>query len=154
VSNLRIAPLEERHIARVVEIEKASQSCPWSEQSFRNELSQDHGIFIIGELGTDLIGFAGEWILIDEAHIITVAIAENFRRQGFAEKLIKELLLRALSKGATCATLEVRASNKPAIELYEKMGFAATGKRKNYYPDNKEDAVIMWLYNLQTWDTP
>ncbi|MFM9873624.1 MAG: ribosomal protein S18-alanine N-acetyltransferase [Fimbriimonadaceae bacterium] len=152
MASLRIAPLEERHIARVVEIEKASQSCPWSEQSFRNELSQDHGIFIIGELGTDLIGFAGEWIMIDEAHIITVAIAESYRRQGYAEKLITELLLRAVSKGATCATLEVRASNQAAIELYEKMGFASTGKRKNYYPDNKEDAVIMWLYNLQTWE--
>jgi len=154
VASLRIAPLEERHIPRVVEIEKASQSCPWSEQSFRNELSQDHGIFIIGELGTEIIGFAGEWILIDEAHIITVAIAESHRRQGHAEKLITELLLRAASQGATCATLEVRASNQPAIELYEKMGFAATGKRKNYYPDNKEDAVIMWLYNLQTWEQP
>lgn len=154
MASLRIAPLEERHISRVVEIEKASQSCPWSEQSFRNELSQDHGIFIIGELGTELIGFAGEWIMIDEAHIITVAIAETHRRQGYAEKLIKELLLRASSQGATCATLEVRASNQAAIELYEKMGFAATGKRKNYYPDNKEDAVIMWLYNLQSWEGP
>lgn len=154
MANLRISPLEERHIKTVTAIEKASQSCPWSEQSFRNELNQDHGIFIVGELGTDIIGFAGEWIVVDEAHIITVAIADEYRRQGYAEKLITELLLRAVSQGATCATLEVRAGNSAAIALYEKLGFVDTGRRKNYYPDNKEDAVIMWLYELQTWEAP
>lgn len=154
MANLRISPLEERHIKTVTEIEKASQTCPWSEESFRNELQQDHGIFIVGELGTDLIGFAGEWIIVDEAHIITVAVADEHRRKGYAQKLITELLLRAASQGATCSTLEVRASNEAAIALYEKFGFNATGRRKNYYPDNKEDAVIMWLYELQQWEPP
>ncbi|MBA4292794.1 ribosomal-protein-alanine N-acetyltransferase [bacterium] len=151
---LRISSLEERHLTEVVTIENAAQTCPWSEQSFRNELAQDHGIFIVGELGQELIGFAGQWIMIDEAHIITVAIKDSYRRQGHAETLINELLLRAKDQGATCATLEVRAGNAPAIALYEKLGFQTTGKRKNYYPDNKEDALIMWLYDLKSWTPP
>lgn len=152
MANLRISPLEERHIQAVVTIEKASQSCPWSEQSFRNELAHDHGIFIVGELGTEVVGFAGQWLIVDEAHIITVAIAESHRRQGFAKKLVVELLLRAKGLGASCSTLEVRAGNTAAIALYEKLGFADCGRRRNYYPDNKEDAVIMWLYGLQEWE--
>lgn len=152
MANLRISPLEERHIAAVVAIEKASQSCPWSETSFRNEIAHERGVFIVGELGSEVVGFAGQWLIVDEAHIITVAVAEPHRRQGFAEKLIVELLLTAKAKGASCATLEVRASNAAAQALYEKLGFADCGRRRNYYPDNKEDAVIMWLYGLQEWD--
>lgn len=154
MASVRISSLEERHLKDVVAIENESQSCPWSEQSFRNELVQDHGIFIVAELGTEIIGFAGQWIIIDEAHIITVAIKDSHRRKGHAETLIRELLLRAQDRGATCATLEVRAGNQPAIGLYEKMGFRTTGSRKNYYPDNKEDALIMWLYELNSWEAP
>jgi ribosomal-protein-alanine N-acetyltransferase len=152
--SLRIAPLEERHLARVVAIELDSQSCPWSEQSFRNEITHQNGVFIVGFAGQELVGFAGQWIVVDEAHIITVAIDQAHRRQGFGQKLIADLLLRAKDLGATCATLEVRAGNEPAIKMYEKFGFTSTGKRKNYYPDNKEDAVIMWLYQLQEWEPP
>ncbi len=151
---VRIAALASRHISRVVEIEKASQSCPWSEQSFSNEIEAEQSIFIVAEVGTDVVGFAGQWLVVDEAHIITVAVDESHRRKGIARRLINELLSRALDSGATCATLEVRVSNAAAIALYESMGFQAAGHRKRYYPDNKEDAVVMWLYNLQDWADP
>lgn len=151
-AGIRISPLEERHLKRVLEIEIESQSCPWSEDSFRNEIKTDHGIFIVAEQGTDIVGFAGVWVVVDEAHIITVAVANEHRRKRIARKLVVELLLRAESVGATCSTLEVRASNEPAIKLYESLGFNAAGVRKRYYPDNKEDAVIMWKYGLGDWD--
>lgn len=148
---IRISALAQRHIPRVFEIEKASQSCPWSEQSFINEIDSEHGIFIVAESGTETVGFAGEWIVVDEAHIITVAVDDSYRRQGIARKLISELLHRAIERGALCATLEVRKSNAAAIALYESMGFKSAGIRRRYYPDNKEDAVVMWLYGLSEW---
>lgn len=152
MANIRISPLEERHLPRVLEIEVSSQSCPWSEESFRNEIKTDHGIFIVAEEGTEIVGFAGVWVVVDEAHIITVAVDEDHRRKGVANKLITELLLRAQSVGATCSTLEVRAGNEPAKKLYESIGFKPAGIRKRYYPDNKEDAVIMWMYGLSDWE--
>jgi ribosomal-protein-alanine N-acetyltransferase len=135
-------------------IEQASNSAPWSERSFRNEVSHPNGSFIVAiEMG-DVVGYAGVWNVVDEAHITTVAVAPEHRRQGIGRRLVSELLGRAKESGMICATLEVRASNSGAIELYQKLGFTETARRKGYYPDNKEDAVVMWLYDLQDWDPP
>jgi len=99
-----------------------------------------------------VVGFAGIWLIIDEAHIINVAVLPEYRRNGIAKKLMVELLVRAKEKGAVCSTLEVRAGNEPAIKLYEGFGYVTVGRRKAYYHDNKEDALVMWLHGLDEWE--
>jgi ribosomal-protein-alanine N-acetyltransferase len=152
--SVHVSLLEERHLAQVLAIESKSQTAPWSEQSFRNEMTQDHGTFLVLEQSGEVVGFAGMWLMVDEAHIITVAVDPDQRGRGFGKKLVVELLLRAQEQAASCATLEVRVSNEAAIGLYETLGFTRSGIRKRYYPDNREDALVMWLHDLAEWTAP
>jgi ribosomal-protein-alanine N-acetyltransferase len=95
-----------------------------------------------------LLGFIGLWLMVGEAHVVTVAVRERFRRVGIGERLVIAGLELAIEAGQEVATLEVRASNDAALRLYEKYGFARLGLRKRYYTDNNEDAVIMTTLDL------
>jgi len=95
-----------------------------------------------------IAGFLVIWIIIDEAHIGTIAVADRYRQNGIAVKLMKVGLSTAAQKGALSALLEVRRSNQPAITMYEKLGFIVDGVRPRYYKDNNEDAILMSLPNL------
>ena len=150
--SLRFEPLQEGHLHGVLAIEKVANTAPWSERSFRNELKHEHGIFLVALVNSAVVGYGGIWLVIDEAHVTNIAISPDFRRQGIGRKLMIELLTRAKERGMTCSTLEVRASNDAAIRLYEELGYSITTRRKGYYPDNKEDAIVMWLHNLDTWE--
>jgi len=154
LTTLRFEELQEEHIPAILEIEKQVNSAPWSEKSFRNELDHKGGIFIVALLEGKVAGYGGVWLVVDEAHITTIAVEPVHQRQGAGSRLVIDLLLRAKECGMTCATLEVRASNTIAITLYEKLGFKNTATRKAYYPDNKEAAIVMWLYDLVAWEPP
>lgn len=147
-SNLRFERLREEHIPRILEIESQSNSAPWSERSFRGELDNPQSVFITAISNGQVVGFAGLWIVVDEGHITTVAVDPDFRRNGIGKRLTKEVLEKGKNRGAVCATLEVRASNDAAIKLYEDLGFIQAARRKGYYPDNREDAIVMWKYEL------
>jgi [ribosomal protein S18]-alanine N-acetyltransferase len=95
-----------------------------------------------------LLGFIGVWLMVGEAHIVTVAVRERYRRMGIGERLVIASLELAMEAGQEVATLEVRASNDAALRLYDKYGFARLGLRKRYYTDNNEDAVIMTTPDL------
>jgi ribosomal-protein-alanine N-acetyltransferase len=154
MKTLRFEPLSESHIPAILEIEKVSNTAPWSERSFKNELDHQHGVFLVGILQGEVVAYGGVWLVVDEAHVTTIAVAEQNRRQGIGQRLMVELLLKAKAAGMVCSTLEVRASNVGAIKLYEKFGYSVTATRRGYYPDNREDAVVMWLYELQSWEPP
>jgi ribosomal-protein-alanine N-acetyltransferase len=154
MKTLRFEPLQESHIPAILEIEKTSNTAPWSERSFKNELDHKHGIFLVGLLLGEVVAYGGVWLVVDEAHVTTIAVAEEHRRQGIGRRLMIELLEKAKAQGMVCSTLEVRASNEGAIKMYEGFGYTVAATRKGYYPDNKEDAVVMWLYNLDTWEPP
>jgi [ribosomal protein S18]-alanine N-acetyltransferase len=150
--SLRFEPIREDHLPAVLAIERVVNTAPWSERSFRNELNHEHGIFLVAMGGGQLVGYGGVWLVIDEAHITNIAVSPDFRRQGIARKLMVELLTQAKSRGMTCSTLEVRAGNEPAVKLYEQLGYEVTARRKGYYPDNQEDAIVMWLHDLEGWE--
>jgi len=152
VKTLRFEPLQEVHIAPILEIENRTNSAPWSERSFRNELNHEHGIFLVAFEEGKVVGYGGVWLVIDEAHITTIAVDETRRRHGIGQRLMNQLLGKAKEMGMVCSTLEVRASNEPAVKLYEKLGYATTARRKGYYPDNSEDALVMWLHDLKSWE--
>jgi ribosomal-protein-alanine N-acetyltransferase len=154
MTTLRFDPLQESHIPAILAIEGRTNTAPWSERSFRNELDHKRGIFVVAILQGEVVGYGGVWMVIDEAHITTVAVAEEHQRQGIGEKLMVHLLKLAKEQGMLCSTLEVRAGNEPAIKLYEKLGYVISARRKGYYPDNREDAIVMWLYDLATWQPP
>ncbi len=96
-----------------------------------------------------ILGFAGMWILYDEAHITTIGVDPTYRGRGLGEMLLVDLIAEALRRGATWLTLEVRVSNEPAQALYRKYGFSVQGTRRRYYSDNNEDAYIMWSRSLR-----
>ncbi len=129
----------------------------WSIDSYRRELTNDNshflGISAAKSLQSDptdgLIGFGCFWAILDEAHITLLAIHPQYQRQGLGKLLLISLLDRARTIEMARATLEVRASNQGAINLYEKYAFQTVGRRKKYYQDNGEDGVIMWRGGLQ-----
>ncbi len=151
LATLRFEALNSGHIPAILEIEKEANSAPWTEKSFLNELDNPDKIFFVGILQGQVAAYGGIWLIIDEAHVTTVAVSAEHRQHGIGRRLMVELLERAKEAGMTCSTLEVRAGNEAAIRLYEQLGYVQTARRRRYYPDNNEDAVVMWMYDLQAW---
>lgn len=154
MKTLRFTPLEEGHIAPILDIERVVNTAPWSEKSFRNELTHPQGVFLTALLDGQVVGYGGFWMVIDETHITTIAVSPHHQRKGIGKKLMVELLNRAKEKQMSCSTLEVRASNEPAIKMYEGLGYVTAARRRAYYPDNQEDALVMWLHHLDRWEPP
>ncbi len=147
---ITIKPMKQLDIDAVVEIEKESYgNHHWSKESFFNELSNDLACYFCAfdEEGT-LIGYAGTWQIMEEAHITNIAVKPAFRRRKTGEALLHKLVENCYENKVKYITLEVRVSNKTAIKLYEKYGFKSLGTRKEYYLDNNEDALIMWTENI------
>jgi ribosomal-protein-alanine N-acetyltransferase len=132
-------------------IDKASFSLPWPERSFLFEIREnDHSIPLVAEEiqpdgSSILVGFIVVWLIVDEAHIGSVAVDLTRRRSGIAERLIRAALQQARAGGAEKSFLEVRAGNQAALRLYQKLGFKVDGIRPQYYQDNHEDAILMSL---------
>jgi len=97
-----------------------------------------------------IVGYVGVWLMVDQAHIVAIAVREDYRRQGLGELLLSESIELALSNGQESVTLEVRRSNESAQALYEKYRFIKVGVRRRYYTDNKEDALIMTTPPINT----
>lgn len=132
----------------VEEIEIKSFALPWKRKDFFNMAQNENAVYIVGELDEKIIAYAGAWLAFGEAEVMSVAVDPNFRGQGVGKKLFAELVKICIERGATAMTLEVRPSNSAAIRLYESFGLKSVGRRKNYYIDNNEDALIMWNTNL------
>lgn len=137
--------MSENDIDDVVDISTLSFSSPWSKTSYEQELQNPLSKYFVAEIDNKVVGFIGTWIIIDESHITNVAIHPQYRKLGIASQLIEILLSYCSNHGCVGHTLEVRAGNLAAQNLYKKYGFIQNGIRKNYYSDNKEDAILMWL---------
>lgn len=130
-------------------IEQESFSTPWPPHAYRQELETNRlAHYIVARWDEKIVGFAGIWLLVDEAHVTTFAVSGAWRRQGVGERLLLAVLDLSRARGAHEATLEVRPSNVPARRLYEKYGFKLVGVRLRYYSDNNEDALIMTTEDL------
>lgn len=151
---LRLVDLAPEHLARILEIEKLVNSAPWSEQSFRNEIDYPHGRFRVALVEGEVVGYGAMWLVVDEAHITTVAVDPEWQRMGIGRRLMIDLLQDAKERGMECSSLEVRRGNAAAIRLYEELGYEQSAIRRRYYPDNQEDAVVMWLRDLRRWNPP
>ena len=137
---IEIVRMNECHVAAVAELEKQNFSLPWDENSVRSELTNQLALWLVALDGDAVVGYVGSQTVMQEADMMNIAVADSHRRRGIARALVEELI-RLLD--AYQLTLEVRASNVPAIALYESMGFQQVGLRKNYYKMPKEDALIL-----------
>jgi len=138
--------MREEDIDQVLEVEHASFTLPWSREAFYNELHNNKfAVYIVLEHEERIIGYCGVWIVVDEAHVTNVAILPAYRGRKLGEAMMRKLMSVSREMGAKRMTLEVRVSNHIAQSLYRKMGFQNGGIRKNYYSDNLEDALVMWV---------
>ncbi|MCK9524996.1 MAG: ribosomal protein S18-alanine N-acetyltransferase [Limnochordia bacterium] len=126
-------------------VERKCFSTPWSRNIFVSEVTcNDNAIYVVALVGERIVGYAGIWIILDEGHITNIAVDPLFQRKGIGEGLMDVLTEAAVKRGVIAMTLEVRVSNSGAQTLYSKLGFVPNGIRKQYYQDDKEDALIMW----------
>jgi len=138
-------------LSAVHAIERASFSVPWPDDAYRNELSTNRlASYVVARAEDAVVGFAGLWVMVDEAHVTTFAVDPQWRRRGVGQRLLLALVDLAIARRAREATLEVRLSNMPARRLYEKYGFRPVGIRPRYYSDNGEDALIMTTDGLDS----
>jgi len=143
---MRVRPMQECDLERIMEIEHASFSSPWSPHAFISELKDnEYARYFCLELDEEIIGYMGLWFILEEGHITNVAIAPAYRGKRRGEVLMRSVIQTMAKEGMERMTLEVRASNMPAQRLYGRLGFVTAGVRKGYYSDNREDALIMWL---------
>ncbi len=149
--------MELKDVEQVYAIDVQSFSLPWSERSYRFELTENPtsrpwvAELVNGRGELQVVGMIVVWIVLDEAHIATIATHPEFRRRGIARRLLVTALADAASRGAVKAYLEVRRSNLAAQKLYEQFGFVVTGVRPRYYLDTQEDALLMTLEQLDLW---
>jgi ribosomal-protein-alanine N-acetyltransferase len=146
--NIRRMTLDD--LPAVVALDRLSFSLPWPERSFRFELTDNPASRCwVAEANGEIAGMLVAWLLVDEAHIATLATHPAYRRQGIARQLLDCALRSMAAEGAVSSFLEVRESNTAAQELYRRFGYEAVGRRKRYYKDTGEDAILMTLNNLE-----
>ncbi len=141
---VRVEPMRLEDVPAVHNIESASFPTPWPDYAFRQELQTNRlAHYLIVRIGREAVAYGGLWLMVDEAHITTIAVLPDWRRHGIGGRLMVGLIDVALVLGARVVTLEVRLSNRPARDLYARFGFKPVGVRPRYYADNGEDALIM-----------
>ena len=139
----KLVPMDRSHLAGVAELERLCFSAPWNEAMLEEELYNDTASFIVAE-GEDgqVLGYAGLHVILDEGYIDNVAVRPTCRRQGIADRLL-DVFCRFGQANLAFLTLEVRPSNTAAVALYEKHGFQEAGRRKDYYENPREDALLL-----------
>lgn len=137
-------------IPAVIDLDQRSFSLPWPERSFRFEVTENPASRCwVAELEGKMVGMIVVWLIVEEAHVATLATHPDYRRQGIGKQLLAHALREMLAEGARSSFLEVRESNVAAQEMYRKFGYVAAGRRRRYYKDNDEDAILMNLDSLQ-----
>lgn len=134
--------MEPAQLQDVIDLEGRSFDNPWSADLVAREVQQEHASIVVITEGGAVLGFVILWVILDEIHILNVAVEPALRRKGLAKLLLDELLDRGRQRGLSSAILEVRVSNEAAIGLYRSLGFDMVGKRRAYYSDG-EDAWLM-----------
>ena len=145
VPRLSVERMRYDDIATVQQIEREIFLSPWPKNAYASELSQNRqACYLVLRRDGVILGYAGLWRVAREAHVTTIGVRSNQQHKGLGTVLFAALVQRAYEMAARWITLEVRATNLHAMRLYERFGFKVIGRRRGYYTDNGEDAVIMW----------
>lgn len=141
-SEMYVTAIEHRHLKAIAKLEKTCFSTPWSENALLEAFSAGTKFFV-AQKGEKVLGYIGISCILDEGYITNVAVFPEYRRQGVGKALLERVFSLARDEGLSFVSLEVRESNTPAITLYENLSFKQEGKRKNFYTDPQEDALIL-----------
>jgi ribosomal-protein-alanine N-acetyltransferase len=148
-----IGPMRRRHLRSVLRIEQQVYPRPWSMGLFMSELGiRGSRIYVVARVGSTVVGYGGLMLVEGDGHVTTLAVDPAWHRHKVGTRLLHTLATGAIDRGAVHLTLEVRASNRPAQELYRAFGFAPAGIRKGYYVETKEDAIVMWANDVRDDD--
>lgn len=142
-----ILPMTPADLDGVMEVEHLSFLTPWSREAFEAELMQTYTVYLVArDDSRRVVGFGGMHTVWEDSHVTNIAVHPTHRGQGLGERMMHELMARAVARGCNRMTLEVRVSNTPAQSLYRKLGFVTSpgAVRKGYYTDTGEDAIVMW----------
>lgn len=136
-------PMNQNDLEAVAELEQSVQAFPWSRGNFADSLAAGHGVWVC-RIGGELVGFSVIMVVVDEAHLLNVAVAKRYQGQGYGARLLRHVMGQAKLHGAAKLLLEVRPSNQRAVELYRLFGFRQIGLRRGYYPAaiGREDALV------------
>jgi [ribosomal protein S18]-alanine N-acetyltransferase len=145
MSSIAVSEMRIQDLPEIQEIESISFSTPWSETLFRNELSKNISVCRVARVDGKMAGYLCGEVIIDEGHILNLAVHPEHQGKGIASHLIQEMLGIMRERNCRSVFLEVRISNEQARHIYEKFGFALLGERKDYYVSPVEDAVILVL---------
>ena len=140
---MMITNMRQEHVAQVAALEKLCFRDPWSENSVASELNNPLSFWLVALDGERVAGYVGSQTVMDESDMMNVAVHPDYRKQGIATALIVGLVEELRNRGSRCLTLEVRASNETSISVYRKLEFQEVGRRKNYYRNPREDALIL-----------
>jgi ribosomal-protein-alanine N-acetyltransferase len=144
-SRVLIDAMREDDIPQIQVIEREIFPTPWPKNAYYRELHHNRSAYyIVLRKEEEVVGYAGLWKMSDEAHVTTVGVRARDQGKGYGHALMAALIQRAYQLGSRWLTLEVRPSNEVAVKLYEKFGFKVIGRRRGYYTDNNEDAIVMW----------
>jgi ribosomal-protein-alanine N-acetyltransferase len=149
MNNIEIVPMTQNDLNEVYALQSISMHLNWSQKVWMEELTKSQiANHFVARINGHIVGFAGFWMIYDEANIVNIVVHPSFRNLGIGTKLLYTILKNAKEKNAKFATLEVRASNTIAIKLYEKFGFKLIAIRKKYYENPEEDGYVYWLNPL------
>jgi ribosomal-protein-alanine N-acetyltransferase len=149
-SRVLVDAMREEDIPEVQAIEREIFPTPWPRNAYYRELHHNRtAYYLVLRRDEEIVGYAGLWKMSDEAHITTVGVRAGQQGKGYGHALMAALIQRAYQLGSRWLTLEVRPSNDVAVRLYEKFGFKVIGRRRGYYTDNNEDAIVMWSDSIQ-----
>lgn len=151
---LAVGPMTTEDIRAVLRIETLSFSTSWPQNAFTSEINDNRlAHYFVGRLGpsktSPIVAYGGIWVILEDSHITTIAVHPDRRGRRYGEAMLQYLLSEAIARGASWITLEVRESNDVAQRLYHKYGFTIVSKRRAYYSDNNENALVMWAGNLR-----
>jgi ribosomal-protein-alanine N-acetyltransferase len=147
---LDIAPMTVADIPDVLRVEALCFTTPWPRNAFHNELTENRlAHYFVGREAEAVVAYGGLWVILEDAHITTVAVNPSHQGRGYGERILIKLLEESIGRGASWVTLEVRESNAGAQSLYKKYGFTVVNTRRGYYSDNDENALVMWAGNLK-----
>jgi ribosomal-protein-alanine N-acetyltransferase len=146
---VKIEPMRRKHLKAVLRIEQQVYPRPWTTGLFHSELAlRSTRSYFVAKVGRHIVGYGGIMITIDESHVTTIAVDPARQREKIGMRLMLQLARESIARGAIALTLEVRVSNKGAQDLYRRFGFGPVGVRKNYYQEVNEDALVMWVHEI------
>lgn len=138
-----ITKMMECHVPQIAELEKLCFNDPWSQNSIASEMNNKLSLWLVAVENEQVVGYVGSQTVLGETDMMNIAVHPEYRKKGIATALITQLISTLAQQGSHSLMLEVRASNDPAISVYKSLGFVEVGRRRNYYRNPREDALIL-----------